>query len=73
MPAASNKYTDSQTKNRQVHLKAWRFVYFKRVRSAENPKHQTFRPGGDDENDEGLQFERTLGRIVANDYWMSKK
>ena len=50
---------------------AWRFVYLKRVRSTENLNHQTRRSGGDGENDEVLQFERTLGRIVANDVWMS--
>jgi hypothetical protein len=44
---------------------------FKLIRSTENLKHQTNRSGGDGENDEVLQFERTLGRIVANDHHVS--
>jgi hypothetical protein len=52
---------------------AWRFVYLKRVRSVDNLKHQTLRSGGDGENDEVLQCERTSGEIVTNDYWMSKR
>jgi hypothetical protein len=60
-------------KNRQGLFMAWRFVYQKRVRSVDNLKHQTLRSGGDGENDEVLQCERTSGEIVANDYWMSKR
>jgi hypothetical protein len=48
VPAAANKKPPDL-------LMAWRFVYLKRVRSADDLKHQTIWPGGDGENDEVLQ------------------